>query len=280
MVWHKMKNVVILLLLTTNLFLGALVLSQEVKVEGQEQQARKMALEFLSDHNISISETLIPEKIQLPSQEMVWNRSFEKEYATALLGNVSEESLGGDILRYESAIGELRFHDNGEFYATFYQNSYKTEVGEEASLGEEILTLLNFTGQLKSIQQENNDTSSLTFLQTLDGIPLLGCEVTLLFEKGVLLEISQGKRLDGDFAPTTETNITVATSLIQFFNGLTQLGDHCDTIHSITPSYLVSTPLASSATLTPGWRMETNLGTYHLNTLDGTLLNLSYHINT
>lgn len=274
MLWYKMKNVILFLLLITNLFLAALVLSQEAQVEGAEQNARHLALSFLDDHNISLPDSLLPHTISLPSQEMTWNRNAEKSYAQSLLGTHDEESLGGDILRYHSPQGELRFHDNGEFYATFQDNTYQTTQGNEESLAEEILSLLDFQGSLLERKHENTSLS-LTYQQELDTVPLLGCTVTLLFDHATLREISQGKRLQGTFTPTPQEHVSIPSALIYFYNGTTQLGDTSSSITNIQESYLVTTPLSSSATLTAGWLIETDTNSYHLNTQNGTLTRLS-----
>lgn len=267
-----MKNLVIVLLLVTNFFLGALVLSQEVKIEGQEHEARELAVEFITQRGISVQEEIIPKDITLVPQEMRWNRQLEGEHAVSLLGIVNMESLGGDIVRYFNDSGELRFHGSGEFYARFHQPIFQGELGEEEQLGLEVLGLLALEGTL--LQREDvaqYGSSTLAFVQTLEGVPLLGCEIFMSFQNGVLEEITHGKRLEGVYTSLVGKNISVATALVQCYHGLVELSEDCTTVVEIVPGYIVSTPLTASASLAPGWRVVTNEGEYYLNTLTGVL---------
>lgn len=270
MLWHKMKNVILALLLVTNMFLLALFLSQEVKWEEEEQEARSLAIEFLGQRGILVDEGMIPEKITLYPYEVLWNREKEGEYALDLLGPVEMESLGGDIVRYFNDNGELRFHDNGEFYANFSSGFYEGNLGEEKKVALEVLKGLGIDGYfLEEFSQFEENT--LVFLQEFKENPLVGCEVRFVFREGELREISQGKRLEGEFLKKNEDNITVATALVQCYNGWVELGEDCREILQIESCYLVSTPLTASATMNPSWQITTDLGVYYLDTLTGKL---------
>lgn len=270
MVWAKMKNVVLALLLITNLFLGALVFSQEVKADAEEHRARALALAFLGDRGLLVDDSMIPYQIHLEPKALIWSREREPDFAQALLGDFYQESLGGDIVRYFSQKGELRFHGGGEFFGTFPQGSFYAPLGEEISHAQDFLKELDMNVTLLS-KEEEGTFLTLTFRQELDGIPLLGCEITLQYQNGSLCDILQGKRLDGEFTQGQGSTITVATALVQCYNELSRLGDVCSAFLSVESSYMVSTPLTSSATLTPVWHILTDTGEYYLSTITGTL---------
>lgn len=278
MIWSKLKNLILVLLLITNLFLVALVLSQEAKLDSQEQEARQLALNFLTQRGISIDYSIVPEEISLMPQELKWNRQTESQHATALLkskGTVLQESLGGDIVRYYNDAGEIRFHDNGEFYATFSPDLFIAPNDQLGKFALDLLERLGFQGQILKEESTSQGETLVTVEQMHNGIPLLGCEVMLRFSEQSLLEVVHGKRLEGDYTLVPEKNITVATALVQCYNQLQALGHSNQIITEIHPCYMVSTPLSSDPSLTPGWNVITNTGSFFLNTLDGSFTQLS-----
>lgn len=268
MLWSKLKNVIIALLLLTNLFLLALVLSERVVGDNQELQARQTAITFLQERGILISESVVPREFELESQQMIWDRSGERGYGEALLGTVAEESLGGEIVRYYNGQGELRFHGNGEFYGNFVAEAFPCALENQGSYGAELLKTLGISVQLV---EEDLSSQIFIYVQELAGVPLLGCEVILRFEGDYLAEIVQGKRLAGTFQLREEDTLSVATALMQFYQGLQQWGEDCGEILEIRASYIVTTALSSPAYLTPAWNLVTEEGEYFLNGTTGVL---------
>lgn len=274
MVWQKMKNLILMLLVITNFFLATLVRSQEVKLEAEEQTARELALSFVNQRGLSLDDALLPLTITLQPLELAWNRQNETQYATLLLesfGDIAQESLGGDIVRYYNQGGEIRFHDNGEFYATFSPLSFQSPAFQHDDFSLEFLSQFGFEGHILEETATSTGEVWVTIQQLQEGIPVLGCEVVLRFEGTSLIEVVQGKRLEGEFTPLLDKNISVATALIQCFNELQTQQRASHHIFDIQPCYVVNSPMSSDPILTPGWTVTTDSGTFFLNTQDGTL---------
>lgn len=269
MLFHKLKNVILLLLLLTNMFLLGLVLSQEVEIDTLEQEARVLALEFLTDRGVTVDEAVVPVSMELRTQELSWNREGEGDAAFQLFGVVDVESLGGDIVRYYNQSGEIRFHDNGEFYASFYSDDFTGEMGEEETLAETVLEKLGISGSLA--RKLVGEDVVLIYRQELNGMALLGCEVRLLFVDGDLREILLGKRLEGEFFQREEEQISISSALIACYHGFMALEVDVQVIFQIKPCYQVWTPLSNSAVLTAGWILSTDQGEFFLNTATGNL---------
>lgn len=239
-------------------------------MEGQEQKARQIALEFLLERGVFVEEGKIPQEMSLLPLELIWDRSLEGGYAQAFLGDVEMESLGGEIVRYFNKVGELRFHDNGAFYGSFLPSLYCGLVGEEEALAEGVLSILGMDGILAQ-RLESDGEVVLVYWQALSGVPLLGCEVRFLFVDGGLEEILSGKRLEGEFLEKQQEHRTVASALVQCYQGFLALGTEVGEILEIISSYQVSTPLISSAILSPGWLLHTDSGVFFLDTATGVL---------
>lgn len=270
MLWSKLKNMILAVLLLTNLFLLALVLSETVAGDEQEQEARETALAFLRQRGLTVSEEMVPKTFQLQGKEMTWDMSSEEDLVTSFLGTVEVESLGGDMIRYYNEHGELQFHGNGEFYGQFLAPTFP--IGEETmeEHGTKQLELLGIQAVLLDMEEEHG-RSSLRFVQVLDGVLLLDCEIVLVYENEILWEISRGKRLKGTFVPSGGETITVATALMQCYIGMTALGHSATEISLIQESYLVTMPVSSPVILTPAWRIVTESHEYFLNGVTGAL---------
>lgn len=271
MEWPKLKNMILALLLITNLALLSIVLSQEVQEDGQEQQARTTALDFLSDRGIVFQEEQIPTQIPLPAQELAWDRSQEEAQATQLLGAVSQESLGGDILRYHSPQGELRFYTNGEYSGSFDPQLFPCGDQDIPSHGLDFLGQLDIQGDFLYQQNQGGQTVAV-FQQSLDQIPLIDCLSTLIYQGGSLVEIAQSRRVQGSLSPQPQAPITVATALMTFYAQLQVLGDVCSEIVAIQPCYWVTSSLTAPGLLTPSWHILTDTGGYYLNNITGELI--------
>lgn len=270
----KLKNLILAVLLFTNLFLLVLVVSQETIEDQQSERAKILALEFLAERGIAISQDLIPPNYDtINPKKLSWDRSKEAQQAAAVLGSVEEESLGGEIIRYHNSQGELRFHGNGEFFGTFYQG-FSLDGESYETHGAKLLNSLGFTGKLLSEVTEGT-TTVLTFLQEYESFSLWGCEAQLIYEDSELQSIAYGKRLAGSYQNSGEETLTLATVLVQFYHELHQLGDVCSEVVALESGYLVNTPLSGSAVLSPVWKLTTDTGQYYLNLVSGKLERIS-----
>ena len=120
MAWPKIKNIIILILLGTNLCLLAFAVSRGVGDRQQQEQARANVISFLQEQGIEVEEELVPKTMDL--QPQVVRRDAEQEcvLAAALLdGEVSVEARGAEVYRYYNQNGSVQFHSNGEFSARF-----------------------------------------------------------------------------------------------------------------------------------------------------------------
>ena len=68
MPWTKLKNIILLILVLTNLFLLALVVSQSLQNSRQNSQTREHTILFLSERGVEVSEESIPQSIELLPQ--------------------------------------------------------------------------------------------------------------------------------------------------------------------------------------------------------------------
>lgn len=266
----KLKNIVLLILLLTNLCLLVFVVNQEWSVYRAEAQARENALGFLRDRGVQVDDEAVPKTMSLLPLVVERDREGEQEAAKALLkGEVTVESRGGEVYRYYNQTGSIQFHSDGSFSAELKAGAYPLgEDGDGAVLA--LLETLSFQGEVIAWRPE-----SVVVRQNWRKIPLFSQQVTAQWNDGSVTALSGGRRLMGtpeeDEARGT---LTVASALIHFFNGLNGLGDVCSRVDVITQGYVSAVGLNGPATLTPVWQIVTDTGAYQLDLVTGALTRL------
>ena len=271
MAWPKIKNIIILILLGTNLCLLTFALGRGIADRKQQDQARENAISFLQGQGVHLDEKLVPLTMELQPQLVKRDTQQEQKIAEALLeGEVFSEVRGTAVYRYSNANGSVQFHSNGDFSAEFSGIGQLAGEQELTEHGRKMLKRLDFEGELLGSQQKG-DTCTLTFRQVWEKEPLLNCQVVLRYVNGALTSITTGRRLNG----TPEKNdslqsVTVATALMKFHTGMKRSGDVYTQITEITPGYVFGSTLSEMVPLVPVWRISTDIGTFQLDITSGT----------
>ena len=219
--WGKFKNIVLLILIGTNICLLLFVLHRQILNEYAQRQVRGQVQAFLSGNGISIADELIPSKMELEPQIVIRNQEQERLWAENLLGGeLQEEARGGEIYRYEGPQGSIQFHEDGTFHGELKTNTYTAEEGEIVSYSKEILRRIGFEGEevmVRSAAMGEELYTEITFCEEWNGIPIFNCNATLSYENGVLVGISEGRKLNGTpIEDGNQTLISVPTALFGF----------------------------------------------------------------
>lgn len=273
MAWPKIKNIIILILLGTNLGLLAFSMGREAQDHQRQEKARANAIAFLQEQGIQLDEELVPKSMTLKPQLVTRDVEQEQVLAAALLeGEVSVQARGAEVYRYFNENGSVQFHSNGEFFAQFTAGAIA--VGEKSQLDHagEMLKRMDFQGKLFSTLDEGEQGETLTFQESWEGVPLLTCQTSLKYQNGYLISITSSRRLVGrPEVDDSNSTITVATALMKFYTGLNTLGDVCSQIKDITQAYTVVSTISDPVPLTPVWCINTDTGSYQLDLLTGML---------
>lgn len=271
MEWPKLKNIILIILALTNLCLLVFVVQRELQNNYLQRRARSDAVQFLADRGVTVTEAQIPDKETLLPQTVARNLEEEEVLAGQLLGgSIQVEALGGGVYRYFNGNGSIQFHSDGAFSGQFAPGVLPVgENREEDCL--KILERLGFEGELLEADGDN-----LTFRQLWDGWPLFNQQVTLELRDGCLAAMEAGYRLVGQpVEDTTRETVTVATALIELFNGINALGGVCSRVDTIARGYVSGTTLTGPMTLTPVWHVTTDTGAYQLDLITGAVTRLN-----
>ena len=132
----------------------------------------------------------------------------------------------------------------------------------------ELMKILEFDGEILDYPGES--ALAVYLRQVWEGVHLFNQQAVILWDDTGITEITSARRLYGEPEedPGRQT-ITLATALIDFYNGLNRLGDVCSRVDGIEPGYLSVTSLSRQMELTPVWRITTDTGAYQLDLVSG-----------
>jgi len=271
MPWTKLKNIILLILVITNLALLVQIAGPAIQSRHADSQAREDAIRLLLSRGVEVEESIVPETISLLPRTVERDLVLEERAASALLdGPVSAEARGGEVYRYFNENGSIQFHSDGTLSAQLEPGRFPLGKDTAASC----IGLMEKLGvQGKIVDQVGEE---LTFRQDWEGFPLFTQQVTLVCRDGCLSAITAGRQLMGrpQEDPSRQT-ISVATALIDFLNGVNALGDVCSRIDAIEPGYAASSSLSGPTSLTPVWRVTTDTGAYRLDAVTGAVSRVS-----
>ena len=271
----KLKNIVLLILVVTNLWLLVFVVRLEGQNRAQQKQARLEAIQFLEQKGVRVEEGQVPENMTLMPQTVERDLERESVLAAQLLGEgVKVQDRGAGVYRYFNERGSIQFHSDGSFSAQFARGLFSLrEQWERDCLA--LLSKLDFEGELLEVETEAGG-DRLVFRQLWEDQPIFTQQVTLETQDGCVTGMTAGRRLVGQpVQDQSRTTVTVATALVEFFNGLNGLGDVCSRVDDITQGYAAGTSLSGPMTLTPVWRIGTDTGAYQLDLVTGALARVS-----
>lgn len=261
MLWSKLKNVILAVLLLTNLFLFALVISERMSGDSQEAEAREMAILFLQERGVPLEEDMVPRSLDLVALQGA--EQIQEEAVVLLLGAV-ERSYGGETVRYTSDLGFIEVSPEGNFYGNFTGAVLPVSQKSKEEHGALILEKLGLDClYLGEVSQ--GEGTLLVYNQIIQGIPVVDCEIHLYYEEGVLREIPKGRGFSGEFQEGDVGKGTIATALLQFF---AQLGEEgCEEMYGIEACYLPAYQSGVGISLQPSWCFVTERGNFYWNSV-------------
>lgn len=263
----KLKNIILAILVITNVLLLGLMITQRMESRHYRQQALLDVVELLDRQGISVQVEDLPRQDFPPPQ--VLERDAQEELAafSALLGQDAVYAQRGMVSLYTGSLGSAEVRDDGGFSVELAPGAYPLNGQDMEQHGLAVLSLMGFSGQITAVED-----NALSAVETLKGVPIFSCGVLLRYEGGDLRSIS-GTRLVGAPAKDLQAGgqLSTATLLVRFRAGIINSGDACTAILSATQGYILGADANRNLRLTPVLRLETDTNLYILNALTGEL---------
>lgn len=270
MEWHRVKNIILAILVIVNGMLLLLVWNQKNETQRYEQSALDGAVQVLAENGIELSPQAVENRRSHQPGSAERDLGAEAELAAVLLGEVVQgENRGGGLYTYSTQSGELSFRPGGVLAAELADvPAWHTEDPEShaAALMESLgIEYHRVRSSLVS------GSGTILYVQLVEGAPVFSCQVVLTYEEGRLCSIS------GTLLAMTEpemengTLLSLPTVLLRFLDDVLASGDVCSAILEVEPGYLVTQSFSNAIQLRPTWYISTNTADYYVDGITGEL---------
>ena len=275
MEWHRLKNIIILILLLLNGFLLVLVAARWSEAVQYDRAALERTVAALADRGIEVDPDGLLSPGELLPLSLERDPEAEQGLARALLDEAVEaDNLGGGLYLYRGALGEVSIRAGGELSAALADSpAWDADSPEDHAAA--LLNKMGVSARLMDAGAQGNRTL-VRFRQLWDKAPVFSCEVEFVYEngrlrglQGTLLTAAQGTQEPGEV-------LSLPTALMRFLDGVTATGDVCSAIRSMEAGYRISSqPLSGGVRLTAVWLVSSDTADYYLDGATGALTRLT-----
>lgn len=271
MEWRKLKNLIILILLTVNGFLLVLVGIRWEESVRYERSALEQTVQVLERGGIQVDVEAVAAADGLAPMTVERDVEREARLAGVLLDEeIQGDNRGGGLYLYRGGLGEVSLRSGGGLSAEFLRNDHwKTDRPEDHAAA--LLKKLGVEGALTEQGNEGEDVV-LRFTQSWNGVPVFSCEVEFVYRDGYLTTLRGALLMAADGTAEAGQALTLPTALMRFSEELGATGDVCSAIRSMEPGYRgTAQSLSGGARLTPVWLVVTDTANYYLDCVTGAL---------
>lgn len=267
----KVKNLIIIVLAILNLFMLAPVAWDAVGAQLARRREISAAAEVLAARGIAVSEDAELRGTRLDVCVVERDLEEEKRGADKVLGGVTVNNQGGNIISYTGERGQAVFRGSGGFEILFEPEAVPVGSDAEATargIARDLGISLQTGRDTAEVKISDGNGSVRLFCQH-NGARILGCSVTFTFANAHLMVVSGTRPLDSITADSQADTLDVPTVLMRALELMTGSGQVCSRLEEVEMCYTLSSTVSGTGILAPVWRIETDTGDFYINGLTG-----------
>lgn len=263
----KIKNIVLLILFLTNVFLLGMLLTDYSEKRAAEEEGWEQLTAIFEENGIALSPTVQKEE---PLKPYSLRRDAEGERAAVekLLGNLEFLDMGGNIYFYNGVDGQATFRGTGEFDIVL-QAGVVSAGNEPVQAACGVLKKLGigYDRDRADVKAERSMTV-VTIPVCWQDIQVFNAQVTFTFSSETLILIS-GRRLPDAESGQGSVGLPPKTLLMDFLRAVNEGGYVCSEVTEMQCGYIMNVPVSGDVELVPVWRIGTDVGDYYFNGVTG-----------
>ncbi len=266
MQWSRVKSILIMILLLIDGFLIVNIAGKYVSNYYRTAENAHNITEILERRGIAQGALFeLPETHTLPVLQIDRSRADEDRFAVGLLGGdlVRTEQPDGGTVYYESAQGVLNWRDGGVVSGTLKPKQY-TRPRDHAAAQAYACEVLKAAGISASVDwQRSEDGGTVTASFPTAGVPVFNRTLTLIFREQDI-ELT-GWWTFGMPYITKSGNYVAFSATDALFNLISK--NEIAQIDKMELGFLLSESGGGRVQMTPGWRVDTNAGSFFVDSL-------------
>ena len=254
---RRIKTIVILILLTVNIFFAGILIAERAQSRGMEAREREELAEVMRASGIEIPPELIPRAKAASRCSVVRDAAMEKAFAASLIGEAEPVDQGGGIVSYETGRGRATFRSGGEMDAVIYD---KSALSASTRAGDYVASLLGRSG----FELEDGK-----LVCSVGGARVFNCVLTATAaDEGIVVE---GRRLTGDPVEGEAGSVSAYTALMIYLRAVSEDGSVVQQVLGVTQGFVFEYA-ASAGSLEPVWRITSDGGEVYISAVDGEII--------
>ncbi|HBR09278.1 MAG TPA: hypothetical protein DD735_10375 [Clostridiales bacterium] len=267
----KIKNFIIIILLIVNLLLTAVIGADMVKNRTLRRQALEGVVAIMESRGITVSEDVALSYPDLNICSVRRDLDAEKKRVSAVLGKVSVQDRGGNILLYLGERGEAQFSGTGVFEILMNVGAVPTGQDPEGTARAFLKKLgMSTVKGDDGVRVDVRDGAGTVVLNCQIGkTEIINCQVTFIFTDGSLMLVSGTRPLDKGSSDSLDNAMDVSTILMRFLDIISESGHVCSRLENLELCYVQSAPASGLGKLEPVWCLTTDAGEFYINGLTG-----------
>lgn len=260
----RLKNIIILILALTNLFLLAALTVRSTEEQSSHRQASQELVALFEKVSITLDEAVIPSGRAPEGRLLTRDEDLDQKVAQHLLGrDLTREDRGGGILAYAgSGGGSIQFRTSGAFDAS---GPFEGDQDPEAFC-RSFCRAFDYQDLTFSLAGGSGTAAAR---QVYDSCPVINCTITFTITEGRVTAIS-GTHLPDTYTgvytgPDGSGPISAVTALTTFLDARRQIGAVVSAVTEVYACYELQSSAASPMTLVPTWCIVTDIGYFYVN---------------
>ena len=267
----KLERIIILILLLLNAVLLALLLRGRLEETAARRERLEMITALLEDNGITPDREL--DLLQEGTREYTVVRDLEREEQRmqGFLGVHTSEDLGGGIWFYRSDSGQIVMRGTGEL------NILPTgESGSRSRSREDQARQLMRKGGLElwAPASAASDPDELLLCCCWEGCPVFNAVMEFSFSDTRMDLVTGTVVFNREAEGSVRQGMDAVSLLVRFVDTVKRDGILCSRLTELTPGYFMNVGRNGESTLTPVWRLVTDVGEFYADALTGELVSL------
>lgn len=265
MQWSRTKTILIVILLVVDGFLLFNIAGKFVSRYYRQTENAHTIVEILSARGIEIDPDFsLPDTQALPVLQVDRSRTDEDRFSYGLLGDdaLSSEQTSGNAVQYSSDRGALTWRDGGNVSGVLTPDGYTqpADTKQAQTEAERLLTNAGLTtGNLTLAASDLTVTASFPTA----GVAVFNRVITLTFEKDQITV--SGMWTFGMPYITKSGNYVTFAAADALFSLIS--GTEIEQVTGMEQGFLLSESGSGRVQMTPGWRIDTNAGSFFVDSL-------------
>lgn len=270
MQWSRVKSILIVILLLVDGFLFFNIAGKYLSSYYRAAENAHNMIEILTGRGIEVAKSFsLPKSGALPVLQVDRSRSDEDNFAYGLLGDAEKiEQQDGSTVIYQNDKGTVEWRDGGYITANFTPSNYEQPqtTRETETIAK---SLLEATGVSASLEWMVDEKVAMVVFPTA-GVSVFNRGLHLMFGEDTVM--IQGCWTFGIPYITTSGNYVTFTATDALFNFVSK--NEVGQIKEMELGFLLSESGGGRIQMIPGWRIDTDAGSFFVDSLKKTSISL------